>query len=456
MVVARSTRMLAAVFAAGILVGIAHVHVKSHRSKLVEKEAGQMRHRRTESASETVDRNLAYWDSATATAQEIKEMVKQDLQREYGLDEQSEMLIRLLNAVRALQDRKHHWETKIRTTPAPTPRKKPSCVNNPPFHYQRTGDLIKECKTYKRSRSAESTSWIPTSAYILSLKPADHPAIAGRIKFLEDQGLVGHAFKATDGREEFAAMYGEVEDEFDTGKLVQTYTNPRRPDVTIRKGAPGFLTPGELGYLATMERLIKQALADGTESLIVLDDDAVLDCSFRSSLDRILNNDRCSAPIRPDLGGPNTGVLLLGAAIWIEGSYPERGPYCSGWRVTDAEMSALRQVSETPPLCFNAHSKTFGSYGAVYHRSTFKPMLEWMTNATEPFDHIYPALMARQKLVRVAYPNLVIQDVTHVSQIDPTRVGQHNFSWRANIHRWEPVGRYCDPITGLPLTHDRS
>jgi len=70
-------------------------------------------------------------------------------------------------------------------------------------------------------------------------------------------------------------------------------------------------------YLDTMRRVFEQALANGTETLIVLDDDAVMDCSFRSSLEKLLASDRCSAPLRPALAGRNrAGVLLLGAAIW--------------------------------------------------------------------------------------------------------------------------------------------
>jgi hypothetical protein len=140
----------------------------------------------------------------------------------------------------------------------------------------------------------------------------------------------------------------------------------------------------------------------------------------------------------------------------ISGTYPERGAYCSGWKITDAEMAALKSQHPLPPMCFNAHSKVFGSYGVVYHRSTFRPILDWTATASEPYDHIYPVLIKQERLVRVAYPSLVIQDLAgHVSQIDPTREGQHNFTWRANIHRWEPISRYCDPLTGEKIKHTR-
>eukprot|EP00038_Savillea_parva_P028021 m.62757 g.62757 ORF g.62757 m.62757 type:complete len:467 (+) comp8111_c0_seq1:326-1726(+) len=449
------------VFGAGVLVGTArHRTLHSGSSNIGEAVAAHgvvgVRSRRDAQAVQPGnDRNLAYWDSAAATALEIKEMVKTDLRQEYGLDEQGETLMRLLKTVRNMQNQKHAWETRIRTTAAPTPHKKPTCVNNPPMHFERTGDLIRECKTYQRSHTAESPSWVPQQAFVLSLKPPSDPNVASRVAYLEKQGLTAAAFPAVNGASEFASMYGEAIDE-DTGNPVTTYTDPRQPDKVLRRHDDGFLTAGERGYLATMQRILESALQNGTESIVVLDDDAVLDCAFKSALAKVLADDRCSAPIRPSLAGAGrAGVLLLGAAIWIDGTYPERGAYSAGWRVTDAEMAALRDVHDRPPLCYNAHSKTFGSFAAVYHHSSFRAILDWIGNTSEPFDHVYPALVKAQRLVRVAHPSLVIQDVGHTSQIDPSRQGQHNFSWRANIHRWEPVGRYCDPVSGLPVSHNR-
>jgi len=43
---------------------------------------------------------------------------------------------------------------------------------------------------------------------------------------------------------------------------------------------------------------------------------------------------------------------------------------------------------------FNADSKTYGSFGVIYHRDTFQPIIDWTNHApTEPFDHIYPSLV---------------------------------------------------------------
>jgi len=66
------------------------------------------------------------------------------------------------------------------------------------------------------------------------------------------------------------------------------------------------------------------------------------------------------------------GVLLLGASIWIDGTYPERGPYCGGWRLVQADISRAKRATGMYPLCFNVHTKTFGSFGVIYHRNVFE------------------------------------------------------------------------------------
>ena len=49
------------------------------------------------------------------------------------------------------------------------------------------------------------------------------------------------------------------------------------------------------------------------------------------------------------------------------------------------------------------------------------------------------------------------QDVRHDSQVDPTRVDadrrslQQNLTHRAQLHRWTPLDRFCDPATLDPI-----
>lgn len=64
------------------------------------------------------------------------------------------------------------------------------------------------------------------------------------------------------------------------GKNVSVFLNAMTGDV-IAAGDAGFLTPGERGYLASMQRLFEELITDPKlQSVLVLDDDALLHCNF--------------------------------------------------------------------------------------------------------------------------------------------------------------------------------
>lgn len=198
-----------------------------------------------------------------------------------------------------------------------------------------------------------------------------------------------------------------------------------------------------------MRKLFYELMQGGVRShVLVLDDDAMFDCHFKESLTALLKDTRCGNTV---YSPKSAGALLLGAAIWIQGTFPETGPYTAGWRLTDTMIRRMYASTGTPPQCINAHSKVFGSFAVIYHSSIFPLVLEWLDTVQLPFDHIYPFLVRKNKIVRVAYPNLAIQELRHLSQIDPTRIDQHNMTVRAKIHRWLPVERYCDPMSGKPV-----
>eukprot|EP00041_Stephanoeca_diplocostata_P006643 m.90545 g.90545 ORF g.90545 m.90545 type:complete len:203 (-) comp16464_c0_seq2:1163-1771(-) len=200
-----------------------------------------------------------------------------------------------------------------------------------------------------------------------------------------------------------------------------------------------------------MRRLFQQLAQDDPQlqrDVLVLDDDTVFDCHFKERLMTLLKDHRCGSAV---YSPKSAGVLLLGAAIWIDGTFPERGPYTAGWRLTDTMLGRAYASTGIQPMCFNAHSKVFGSFAVLYHPSVFPLVLAWLSAEQLPFDHVYPYLIRNNKIVRVAHPNLAIQELRHLSQIDPTRKGQHNMSTRAKIHRWLPIERYCDPLSLKPV-----
>jgi hypothetical protein len=172
---------------------------------------------------------------------------------------------------------------------------------------------------------------------------------------------------------------------------------------------------------------------------------------------------RCHAthPIEPKIITRNKanravvgGALLLGASVWINGTFPERGPYCGGWKIIDDDKQRRQKESDgAEARCWNVNRKTFGSFAVMYHSSMFEDMFNWLANKEQPrpFDHIFPDMIKYGHPVRVADPPLVIQDVRHQSTIDATRRQQHNFLERARIHRWGNIDEYCDAETEMPL-----
>ena len=45
-----------------------------------------------------------------------------------------------------------------------------------------------------------------------------------------------------------------------------------------------------------------------------------------------------------------------------------------------------------------------GSFGVLYHRSTFQLIADWANKAQEPFDHLWPYLTSHGRLVSCPLP----------------------------------------------------
>ncbi|EDQ89502.1 uncharacterized protein MONBRDRAFT_7991 [Monosiga brevicollis MX1] len=211
---------------------------------------------------------------------------------------------------------------------------------------------------------------------------------------------------------------------------------------------PGYLTPGEQGYLATMRQLFEEAMQDQSIStLLVFDDDALLHCNFTEALSELLSEERCGSLV--DIHGTG-GVLLLGATIWINGTFPSRGRWTGGWRQVMYDIRATEKRTGRRTQCFNVDRKTMGTFGVIYHRHTFPYIIEWIQRAEKPFDHIWAHLTDKGFPVRAARDAIVVQDVRHESSVDPSRGLQEDLWARARQHRWD-MSRFCDPATGASL-----
>ena len=197
------------------------------------------------------------------------------------------------------------------------------------------------------------------------------------------------------------------------------------------------LTSGERGYRITMRRMFEHAIKHDLPYMIVLDDDAVPHCDFERKFKELMREDRCGGHILSETHG---GVLMLGFAIWRQGSYPNPGPRYTGWGLVDDDIK--NHTTPHHSQCLNAHDATVGSFGVMYHKNVYQSILEWLDHYDEPFDWVFAYLAEYGFIVRGAYPNLVIQNVDHVSRVDPTRRNNENLFFRAKIHRWK-CRQYC-------------
>ncbi|CAF1057004.1 unnamed protein product [Rotaria sordida] len=121
------------------------------------------------------------------------------------------------------------------------------------------------------------------------------------------------------------------------------------------------------------------------EQVFVFDDDTIPHLNFSTLFNKL--SDRCR----------QADALLLGAAI----NHKSREQWPSG-------------------SCFDADSRTYGSFALLVKKSAFVPILDWLRTGEEaPFDTVYGHLRKRGINVRVAYPPfLVIPDVSHPSLVN--------------------------------------
>ena len=308
----------------------------------------------------------------------------------------------------------------------------PKCVVNPAVYQEQFGQMPPECAPSASNVSRHVELAYPRHAFLISL-PSKLDAYHQRRDFLDSFGIKLERWPAVNGSATWSAA--DYRTRIRADGTTEDVWFDRARNVTVARGSEGFLTLGERGYLESMRRLFRHAL-DRPEiaSMMVLDEDVVFDCSLRQRLEAVLGSARCGSLVAADV--VRGGVLLLGAAIWVPGS----GTDLRGWALTLADLAA------TPaPMCFNAHSKTFGSFATIYHRSTFSPIYTWIKTARRPFDHVYRHLAGLQVPVRVAYPFVAIQDVQHDSTIDNRGVRQSDMLARARIHRWQVCAANAAP-----------
>ncbi len=170
------------------------------------------------------------------------------------------------------------------------------------------------------------------------------------------------------------------------------------------------LTPGEIGYRLSFYAAVVDALRKNA-SFFWFDDDLLLHKNFGKEWVDIQRARECTG----FLENPG-GILLLGASEW---SSPKVWTHISSKR-----------------RCYNAFSRTFGSFAIFVSHQVLPWIHRWLVLSSRPFDHIYTFLQQKGFVVRVAYPNLIIMNTSHVSTTDDARKIAPN---RTERMRWNPA-----------------
>eukprot|EP00040_Diaphanoeca_grandis_P012058 m.61522 g.61522 ORF g.61522 m.61522 type:complete len:480 (-) comp22998_c0_seq1:42-1481(-) len=319
----------------------------------------------------------------------------------------------------------------------------PLCHVNPSSYFEKAAVWVPECEDPTLVAQPMEAMW-PSRAYVLNLKGSDEQYTL-RKRFLHKHNIDLRRFEAVNGKERFGAEY--FSENIDGSNVLAM----KRDGKVIRKGESGFLTAGERGYLASMLEVLAEVESDASlTSVMVIDDDALFTCSFEDDLKKLLSDTRCGVAGNPTAQIP--GVLMLGSAVWIPGTYPMSGDYCGGWKLLEDDARMTTEATGHESRCINANSKTYGSYAVIYHRASIPSIREWINNATAPYDHMFADLPHRGVSVRLAWPYLAMQDVRHASQIDDSRKQQSNFFARAKLHRWD-LKSFCD-MKNFPLPEE--
>ena len=239
---------------------------------------------------------------------------------------------------------------------------------------------------------------------------------------LAKAGIAAQRFAASDGTQpEFQAEYTAYRKEpplaFVSGGVrpienshdfyLKAQSQAARVAYIEQTGSRAIATAGAWAYLRTYERILEAAIQDGTETLLVFDDDVV----FHRNLDRVFAE---AVEELPD----DWMIIQLGTL-----QYNWQEPWMS-WQ--------SRRL-------YKSNGSAIGSHAVGIHASAFPFLLDHVKRMQLPFDT--GALSAATKSFRdrcfVIYPNIAIQDLSDSDinssgfQNAATRDGAfHTYRWR--------------------------
>lgn len=158
---------------------------------------------------------------------------------------------------------------------------------------------------------------------------------------------------------------------------------------------------GALGYLKTMEALLKHAIKDNLENIIIFDNDCIFDTHFNQKINVHLDF----------IKNIKWKIFLLGASDY-----------------------GLKDRKETPPYYTPIKFKTCGSFATAINRSCFHEILNELMKNETPFDNMPLGLIYEKypKECFVVYPNIVIAEVANSTIRESRNQDSHskNMGWK--------------------------
>eukprot|EP00056_Hartaetosiga_gracilis_P010107 m.148335 g.148335 ORF g.148335 m.148335 type:complete len:723 (-) comp13255_c0_seq1:287-2455(-) len=274
----------------------------------------------------------------------------------------------------------------------------PLCVYNPSQQYVRTGFYMRECL---RERPVHPKKI--SHAYVVYLPHRKDSAERARdiVLQLTNFGFDADYHEGVDGMHDFESHPG------------------------------GSLTLAEIGlreaYRNLFYRIIHSPEAKNDGLYLIFEDDITFSPHFRSRLDTLLQDPYCGAFLSSNSGG----VLLLGATIWSNGSFPRINEWPGGWNLVNHNLKRNGY-----PRCYNFNIGVYGSYAQVLDLRAIKLFLTWLNSqkyANRPIDHAFNYIAERGLPVQVAFPYLAVPrgDTSNMHDYNKGNVEQ-----RKKLHQW--------------------
>eukprot|EP00056_Hartaetosiga_gracilis_P003249 m.61366 g.61366 ORF g.61366 m.61366 type:complete len:762 (+) comp11385_c2_seq3:57-2342(+) len=326
-----------------------------------------------------------------------------------------------------------HFPNATKNTPLPD-ELKPVCVYNPSLQYEISGMRMYKCPPFYPAHLHKVTRAFIIYSKVRKLSQSRAGRIRGNLLGIPNLDPV--LFESIQG----SVLLGEM----NVNKLL------------VKEGYTPKLSKEEIAHRETFRLLLYDILRnedivkeDGL--VLVLDEAVELHPKFNAKVTALLRNQRCGGYLSSISGG----VLLLGATIWRNGTFPKVDEYTGGWKLVDQELKRSNFTAK----CFNYNSGVYGTYAFVADIRALNLMLLWLNDPThshQPISRVWqylsklgmPVLVANPFLAYPTEDGLLLQADDGSEEVDPVHMfiddddkrtqpkRSIDYNTRKSIHRW--------------------